>query len=268
MFKCPLCEGELRDEGGRLLCSASHSFDKARSGYVNLLLPSKMNSKLPGDPKEMVYARKNFLNRGYYAPLRETLARVAGEYAPASPAYLDVGCGTGYYTSGVIDALTSPNAYGIDISKFAADVSAKSEKRCSFAVASAYDLPFGDSSFDILTNVFSPMASEECVRVMKSGARLIYVVPAERHLYSLKELIYVEPYENPVRDTEYEALREVERIPLSFDMHLNSAEDTEMLFSMTPYFWRSPEGALEKIRQRDEFDTTAEFYILVYECVK
>ncbi len=255
-------------EEGRLRCDTGHSFDKARSGYVNLLIPSKMNSKLPGDPKEMVYARKNFLNSGYYAPLREALAKTTEKYAPDAPAYLDVGCGTGYYTTGVIDALNNPDAYGIDISKFAADVSSKSEKRCSFAVASAYDLPFGDSAFDILTNVFSPMANEECVRVMKRGAKLIYVVPAERHLYSLKELIYAEPYENPVRDTVYENLREVERIPLSFDMHLNSAEDTEMLFSMTPYFWRSPEGALEKIRQREKFDTTAEFYILVYECVK
>ena len=250
------------------MCNSGHSFDKARSGYVNLLTPSKMNSKLPGDPKEMVSARRRFLNRGYYAPLRDEVAKAAGEYTHAHPVYLDIGCGTGYYTSGIIDALNGARSFGIDISKFAADASAKSEKRGFFAVASAYDLPFFESSFDIVTNIFSPMASEECVRVMKRGAKLIYVVPAERHLYSLKELIYAEPYENPVRDIEYDGLRLVERRALAFDMHLSCAEDIEMLFSMTPYFWRSPEGALEKIRQKESLDTSAEFYILIYECSK
>jgi len=65
-----------------------------------------MNSKEPGDDKSMVKARWEFLGKGYYAPLREALSRLCVQYAPHGAALLDLGCGEGYYTSGVLAALT------------------------------------------------------------------------------------------------------------------------------------------------------------------
>lgn len=52
----------------------------------------------------MVAARSAFLDRGYYAPLRDALcARTAEECkALPSPALLDSGCGEGYYTAGAV----------------------------------------------------------------------------------------------------------------------------------------------------------------------
>ncbi len=222
-----------------------------------------MNSKAPGDSKEMVASRRNFLDRGYYGKLREALAEKARELAPAHPVYFDAGCGTGYYTSAVIDALDSPVCLGVDISKFATDTASKREKRGLFAVASVYDLPIADETADIITNVFSPMADSEYRRILKKGGALLYVVPGPKHLYSLKELLYDEPYENQVSYPEYEGFEEIQRTECTFEMKLVSSADVENLFSMTPYFWRTPAGALEKLRALDSLDTVAQFYISV-----
>ncbi len=222
-----------------------------------------MNSKLPGDSKEMVMARREFLEKGYYEPLRVALAKKAGELFSGSIVYLDAGCGTGYYTSAVIDALNEPVCLGVDISKFAVDASAKREKRTTFAVASVYDLPLPDNSTDLITNVFSPMADKEYKRVLKSGGVILYAVPAPKHLFELKELLYENPYENEITYPKYDGFDEVERIECSFDMELETGLDVERLFSMTPYFWRTPIGALEKIRALNGMKIRAEFYILV-----
>lgn len=262
-YLCPICRKKLEKSGSSYLCENRHTFDLAKSGYINLLPASKMNSKTPGDSKEMVIARRDFLDKGYYGRLREALAEKAGGLAPDSPVYFDAGCGTGYYTSAVADALKSPVCLGVDISKFATDVTAKREKRGLFAVASVYDLPLEDGSVDIITNVFSPMADSEYRRVLKKGGYLLYVVPGPRHLYSLKELLYDTPYENEVSYPCYEGFEEIERNECAFNVRLESAWDTEQLFAMTPYFWRTPAGALEKIRALDRLDTVAQFYICV-----
>lgn len=262
-YLCPICRKGLEKNGNSYACESRHTFDLAKSGYVNLLPASKMNSKTPGDSKEMVLARRGFLDKGYYEGLRDALAQKAGELSPQSPVYFDAGCGTGYYTSAVISALKDPVCLGVDISKFATDVTAKREKRGLFAVASVYDLPLDDGSVDIITNVFSPMAEDEYRRILKKGGYLLYVVPGPRHLYSLKELLYDTPYENEVSYPYYDGFEEIERTECVFDVRLENAVDTERLFAMTPYFWRTPAGALEKIRALDGLDTVAQFYICV-----
>ncbi len=262
-FICPVCRNALEKSGNSYICENRHTFDISKSGYINLLPSSKMNSKTPGDSKEMVVSRRDFLDKGYYGRLREALAKKASELAPDKPVYFDAGCGTGYYTSAIIDALDTSFCLGIDISKFAADTAAKREKRGLFAVASVYDLPMADETADIITNVFSPMADSEYRRILKKGGYLLYVVPGPRHLYSLKELLYDNPYENSVSYPEYDGFEETERAECSFKMKLESNTDIENLFSMTPYFWRTPAGALEKLRALDSLDTIAQFYISV-----
>lgn len=77
-------------------------------GYVHLLPANRKHSQNPGDDKAMVAARSDFLDRGYYAPLRDALCKLALRSAgdrPA-PALLDSGCGEGYYTAGLHNALT------------------------------------------------------------------------------------------------------------------------------------------------------------------
>ncbi len=261
-FVCPVCKKRLTREEKCYRCEEGHLFDIARSGYVNLLTPDKMNSLTPGDNKEMVSSRRDFLARGYYAPLLEALCDTARRCG--GDVYFDAGCGTGYYTKGVADAL-GVSALGVDISKHAVNASAKYLGEGFFAVASVYDLPLQSESVDLITNIFSPMAHREYARVLKKGGHLIYVVPAPEHLYRLKALLYDSPYLNTDSDISYDGFVEIEKREVTFDVSLSSSEDIMALFKMTPYSWRTPEGAEEKIKATHCLLDKASFYILVFE---
>lgn len=107
IFRCPLCSGPLWEVPGGLRCPKGHRFDRAKEGYVHLLPVGQKHSLAPGDDKAMVNARRAFLDRGWYAPLREALEQLAVVHTGSEPVVLDAGCGEGYYTQGVRQALTS-----------------------------------------------------------------------------------------------------------------------------------------------------------------
>lgn len=75
MLICPKCGEQLTDDGRSLVCPNRHCYDKAKSGYVNLLPANQMRSKLPGDNKLMVQSRRNFLDKGITAYLLKISAR-------------------------------------------------------------------------------------------------------------------------------------------------------------------------------------------------
>ena len=160
LFRCPLCAAALTREETRYACPTGHSFDRAAAGYVHLLPANKMHSKDPGDDKGMATARNRFLSGDYYAPLRDTLAELACAYAPEHVRILDAGCGEGYYSAAVFQALDragkAPMLAGIDLSKHALRRAAKREKAAEFAVASVYALPVADEAVHLLLNCFSP----------------------------------------------------------------------------------------------------------------
>ena len=73
---CPICRNKLKSVSNMLKCKNNHSYDISSDGYINLLPPHK-NGYIPGDNKEMVRARRNFLNGDYYLPLRFLLILAA-----------------------------------------------------------------------------------------------------------------------------------------------------------------------------------------------
>ena len=123
---CPVC-GEktnrpprLIPDGKTLRCPKGHSFDVSAKGYVNLLLTQHKNVKDPGDSKEMAAARRLFLDSGAYSGLRDALCGCAAKYAAEFPkpvTMVDCGCGEGYYTVGMYDAVPGMQIIGVDISK-------------------------------------------------------------------------------------------------------------------------------------------------------
>ena len=48
---CPVCGGKITKKAAekRFLCENGHSYDIAKQAYVNLLLPQKRGTSLPGD---------------------------------------------------------------------------------------------------------------------------------------------------------------------------------------------------------------------------
>jgi len=72
---CPLDGFPLRRVGSTWRCPAGHSHDIARQGHVHLLPVQQKRSRDPGDSREMVAARRRFLNSGAYGPIAAAVSR-------------------------------------------------------------------------------------------------------------------------------------------------------------------------------------------------
>jgi len=269
LFRCPLCAAPLERRETALRCPSGHSFDIAREGYVHLLPPNQKHSALPGDDREMVLARRDFLSKGYYQPLLNTICSRILAFPGDAPVILDAGCGEGWYTAGVCGALRAagkrPRMAGTDISKFALRTAARRERGVEFAVASSYRLPLADGGADALLNCFSPLALEEFRRVLRPGGAFLYVVPGPRHLWKLKEVLYDRPYPNEEKETPYEGFAYREIIPVDGRILLESREDIQNLFRMTPYFWKTPRAGAERLAALESLETEISFRVHVFE---
>ena len=261
IFVCPICKKALLRQQNSLICESRHTFDIAKDGYVNLL---RASSGALGDNRQMVAARRAFLEKGYYAHLQKALAKAVADHLPRGGRLLDSGCGEGYYTEALAEN-ASLSVYGIDISSRAALLAARKKKIRGVAVASAYDLPVASESCDALVNVFAPFCREEFARVMKSGGYLFNVIPAERHLWELKCEIYQTPYENKLNPIETEGFVFIEKIAVEKTVRLAGREDIASLIMMTPYFYRTDREGHARAEALSSLDVTASFYILVYQ---
>ena len=268
LFVCPLCGAALTRDERAYRCPAGHSFDIAREGYTHLLPANRKHSKAPGDDKAMAAARSAFLGKGYYAPLRDAICELGVSLTGDRPAVLDSGCGEGYYTAGLyqalLDAGKSPVMAGIDISKFILRLAAKREKRVEFAVASSYHLPVADASIDLLLNCFSPFAQEEFQRVLRPGGRMIYVVPGAEHLYQMKAVLYDTPYKNPVQEVAYPGFRAIGEREVQGTIP-GPHDQLEALFAMTPYYWKTPRDGAARLAALPELTTDIAFRFLLFE---
>ena len=269
LFICPICGGKLQQGEKSYACPSGHSYDIASEGYVHLLPANQKHSKLPGDDKNMVRARSRFLSGGYYDPLRKALIGLVLELSLEAPAILDSGCGEGYYTEGIYEALISagkaPLAAGIDISKEAVKLAAKRVKDTEFAVASAYHLPLADDNVDFIINCFSPLCDSEFQRVLKTGGYFIYVVPAPRHLWELKCAVYDSPYENERACIQYEGFKQIKFVQVEERILISNGQTIADLFTMTPYFWKTPQEGVSRLLSLDKLETEISFDIYVYQ---
>ncbi|MCU1246743.1 MAG: rrmA [Acidobacteria bacterium] len=187
------CRAALTAEGPRYVCVNGHSFDLARSGYLNLLQPQDRRSKNPGDSAEAVAARRRFLDRGHTAPLREAFLELVAPYAAG--AVLDAGCGEGHYL-GAMAARFPIEAEGLDLSVPALELAARRYPHCRFVVANADRLlPYADGSFALVTSITARMNASEFRRILAPGGYLVVAIPAPDDLVELRAAILGEGLE-------------------------------------------------------------------------
>lgn len=267
IFICPVCGEKLEISGSSYICPKHHSFDKAKSGYVNLLLTKHMGKAVHGDNKFMIQARRSFLNKGYYEPLCTALCDAVCTYINGK-SILDAGCGEGYYTAAMIEQLHQQNiaadVYGIDISKSAVEYSSKRCKEAEMAVASVFHIPVADKSCEMLVTIFAPYCGEEFIRVLKDNGIMIMVIPSADHLWELKQAIYETPYKNEVKPYELEGFELIDKKRITYDMYIDNQKDIDALFSMTPYYYRTCREQQERVSQIGTIITKADFELLVY----
>jgi 23S rRNA (guanine745-N1)-methyltransferase len=261
-------------------CVNGHRFDRAKEGYVNLLLAQHRNSKQPGDDKQMVLARRTFLSQGHYAPLAQALSELIVKHMAQDNEQLslfDAGCGEGYYLDAILASLPGINGLagqdkqlaemvsvaGVDISKAAVGKAAKRMPQGQFAVGSTFALPLFDDSQDAVIQVFAPSDPQEIARVLKSDGVWITVDPAPRHLFELKACVYDAPQEHVIVTTVPNGFSLVEQAQLTFTMDLTQHNAAaEALLMMTPFYWRISED--KKARLPEQVNVvTADFAIKV-----
>ena len=172
MLLCPVrdCHLPLIRSERRVVCPRKHSFDIARSGYINLLQPQERRSRQPGDTVAAVAARRRLHERGVTQPLFLAIKRMVA----ASPRdiVLDAGCGDGFYLANLARE-TGCDAHGIDIAIPAIDAAARRYPQCEWIVANADRfVPYADRSFSLVLSITARMNSREFRRVLRDEGHL------------------------------------------------------------------------------------------------
>lgn len=283
-FACPMDGLPLVREGGSLRCEKAHTFDFAKEGYCNLLLVQQKGSPDPGDNKEMVAARKRFLDAGHFQPIAEKtfdfvlLLSMENQLQSGPGAHfriVDSGCGEGYYLNRFAEyAQESSNSSrlelcGMDISKSAIKSASRRSKEISWVVAANNQPPFAKDGVDLILSMFGFPAWESFKKVQPAGGLVLLVDPAANHLIEMRKVIYPK-----VKETAPNSLKEaiqagyaVEREEsLQFTVKLESQEEIQDLLAMTPHAYRISAAGQAKLASLGQLELTVDLVFRLLRC--
>lgn len=262
MVICPICRLKLNRHTKSWICENAHSFDVARQGYVNLLPVQQKHSLAPGDTREMVAARRAFLEDGYYLPIAQTLRSLCETHTPNANTILDAGCGEGYYLSHLTHIT---HRWGIDISKEAVRFASGRDKNAHWLTATAAHLPFENESFDCVLSMFAFTAEAEFARALKPNGIFIQVLAGTQHLSALKRIIYPEIFEKEkVLQPTLKLFTLVESKDIHFDFELLSNEAVHNLLYMTPHVHRISKDGAQALANTNHLCDRADVVFNVY----
>ena len=251
-------------------CAAGHSYDAARSGYVNLHRPGIKSNARSGDPEDMVAARRAFLARGHYDRWAREAAALALSSAGQSPkVFIDAACGEGRHTLTMNAALAPALTVGIDASKRAADIAQKAANRSDvcgkvrFLAGNIFDMPIVSERADLVSVLFAPIPFAEARRVLRPGALLLVCSAGREHLVELRRAIYDEVRFKPSDGTVPEGFEEAARDNVSYRVALDRAALGE-LFAMTPFCRRATEDSRRRLAGSDGTEMTVSVDLAVF----
>ena len=172
------------------VCAAGHSFDIARSGYVNLLQPQDRRSLKAGDSKAAVEARAALDRAGVgHTVINAVIDRIAALRLSDDVTAVDLGSGSGEMLSRLC---RSPRirGIGIDLSVAAADFAARRFPELTWIVANAdRRLPLRDGSVDVVLSIHGRRNPAECARVLTPAGVLVVTLPAADDLIELRQFV-------------------------------------------------------------------------------
>ena len=262
---CPIC-GEILDRVEKQYrCGNGHSFDLARQGYVNLLPVQQKRSLNPGDTREQVLGRRAFLETGCYEPISNALNETAKALGASGP-ILDVGCGEGYYSARLADALGA-ELTGLDISKEAVRCAAARYKGPQWLCGTAAHLPVESGSAGVVTSLFALTMAEEFKRVLRPDGLFFQVLAAEDHLLGLKSIIYPElKFKEKNTVPEVPGFELVKSVPIRFTFTVEG-EQVQNLLGMTPHVFRITKEGAARLAATEKLTDTASAVLNVYRVV-
>ncbi len=279
ILSCPICQTHFTQVGSTLKCENTHTFDIAKEGYINLLtkkLPDSM-----GDTKEMLLARRAFLEYGHYQPLVSAIAALLYDYLKNDEDedlpyinILDAGCGEGHYLGQLQRMLEQQfpkvciDYIGLDIAKEAMRMAAKRYKGIHFLVANLKErLVFANDSLHILLNIFAPRNVEEFARILTLGGVVLVVIPAPEHLRELREtldLLSIEEHKQEHVIEQFTAhFTYIGATSVNSVLQLNNQE-LQQAVKMTPNYWHLSEEIKHVMSTLNEIETEIAFTCLLF----
>ena len=274
VLACPVCGAELTVRATEAACPNRHAFDRARSGYLNLLLSNRKQSAEPGDSPAMMLSRRTFLQGGFYDPVAVAAnSAVATVLDGRSESHVaDLGCGEGFLTARLHDPLAAgmplaPVSYGVDISRPGIKMATSYSRNVHWMVASLHRSPFMPRSLDVVVSIFAPIDAADVRRILRDDGALVTVTPGPDHLDALRRMIYasVNPHpETPALmagDTLFERTTSTRvRYPILVD----SAAQVMNLLAMTPYYWNINRATRGRIEALSRLEPTVDVYVSVF----
>lgn len=257
------CRQPLFREERRLSCSNGHSFDVARSGYINLLQPQDRRSRTPGDTPEAVAARRRFLDRGF----ADVLVQRIVEALPLAEndTLLDAGCGEGHHL-GAFRRAYGVDAHGVDISVPAIEAAAKRYRGCTWVVANADRfLPYAGGSFTAVATITARLNPQEFRRVLAPHGKLLVVIPGADDLVELREAILGDRVERDRADRTIEMFAPLfTRLQHQRVSHVVRLDREAMLDVMSSSYRGLRVRERERLEQLDAMDVTLARDVLIF----
>jgi len=245
LFACPICQESMTiQEQGRMVCSANHSFDIAKQGYINMLTHGAASKY----SKELFESRKTVIDSGIYDEIEDKIIELI---APAQTV-LDTGCGEGSHLARIM-AEKKGIGVGIDIAKEGILAASRHYPEQIWCVGDLAKSPFAKSSFDTILNILSPANYEEFKRLLTPGGCVVKVVPQSRYLHELRAQLYAdsdkESYSNDQIVARFkESFMEVNVKRVTYTTPLATELIPELL-EMTPMGWHKKEGAAIRLNE-------------------
>jgi 23S rRNA (guanine745-N1)-methyltransferase len=274
VLACPVCGAALMMRATGAACPNAHAFDRARSGYLNLLLSNRKQSAEPGDSLAMLQSRRAFLQGGFYDRMAEAAnATVAEILRGRTEAHVaDLGCGEGFFTARLRNALATamspaPTCYGVDISRPGIRMATAYDRGGHWFVASLHRSPFLPRSLDVALSMFAPIDAADLRRIVRDDGALVTVTPGPDHLDALRGIIYtaVKPHpETPALmagDTLFEQTASTRsRYPIVVD----TPAQIMNLLAMTPYYWNITRATKARIEALTRLELTVDACVSVF----
>ena len=268
---CPIDGLPIEAHGAQRRCAAGHSFDIAREGYCNLLVVQHKASRDPGDSKDMVAARRRFLEAGHFEPIADHIFNAVRECVAAAEGsaltIVDAGCGEGYYLDRLCRlaaARPEPGTLrlaGIDVSKWAVKAAARREAPVTWLVANNRVPPFLAGSVDLVLCLFGFPVWGGFEKVQRPGGHVLLVDPGPDHLIELREIIYPTVKRSPpppLSAAEAAGYRLKREEALRFCMALTGAGIVQDLVAMTPHAHRLPQAGRDALAELSTLSVTAD----------